>query len=108
MHIRTDDMVEVISGEDGGTRARVLKIDAQAQKLVVEGVNRVYKHMKRSQRNPKGGRLSMEMPIAISNVLIVCSACGKATKTGARFRDDGSKERFCKSCKAEMGQVSPA
>ncbi len=56
--------------------------------------------MRRSQKNPQGGRLSKEMPIAISNVLLVCTACGKPTRTGARFRADGTKERYCKKCKA--------
>ena len=108
MHIRVDDTVEVISGEDRGTRARVLKVDKRVSKVLVEGVNRVYKHMKRSQRNPQGGRLSKEMPVSISNVLLVCPSCGKAARTGARFRDDGSKERYCKQCNAEVGQIAPA
>ena len=108
MHIRVNDTVEVQAGDDRGTRARVLKVDRTAGKLVVEGVNRVYKHVKRSQRNPQGGRLSKEMPIQISNVLLVCPSCGKATRSGARFGNDGSKERFCKKCGSGMGQVAPA
>ncbi|HWL75009.1 MAG TPA: 50S ribosomal protein L24 [Burkholderiaceae bacterium] len=107
MHIRVDDTVEVIAGEDRGTRARVIKVDANAAKIIVEGVNRVYKHMRRSQKNPQGGRLSKEMPISISNVLLVCSSCGQPSRTGARFRDDGSKERYCKNCQAEVGQIAP-
>ena len=108
MHIRVDDTVEVIAGEDRGTRARVLKVDKRAAKVLVEGVNRVYKHMKRTQRNPQGGRLSKEMPVSISNVLLVCPSCGKPARTGARFRDDGAKERYCKQCNAEVGQLAPA
>ena len=108
MHIRINDTVEVQTGDDAGTRARVLKVDRAAGKVIVEGVNRVYKHVKRSQRNPQGGRLSKEMPIQISNVLLVCPACGKAARTGARFGKDGSKERFCKKCGSGMGQVAPA
>ena len=76
-------------------------------KLIVEGVNRVYKHVRRSQRNPQGGRLSKEMPIQISNVLWLCPACGKPSKTGARYADDGSKERYCKVCGKSGGSVSP-
>jgi large subunit ribosomal protein L24 len=108
MHIRANDTVEVLAGDDAGVRARVLMVDRQAGKVVIEGVNRVYKHVKRSQRNPQGGRLSKEMPIQLSNVLLVCPSCGKATRTGARFGDDGSKERFCKKCGSGMGQVAPA
>ena len=110
MHIRVDDTVEIIAGDERGTsdsptRAKVLRVDHKAGKVVVEGVNRVYKHVRRSQRNPQGGRLHMEMPIDVSNVLLVCESCGKATRTGARYLDDGSKERFCKKCGAGLGQI---
>jgi large subunit ribosomal protein L24 len=108
MHIRINDTVEVQTGDDAGTRARVLRVNRAEGKLVVEGVNRVYKHVKRSQRNPQGGRLSKEMPIQISNVLLVCPSCGKATRSGARFGADGSKERYCKKCGTGMGQIAPA
>ncbi len=107
MLIRTNDTVEVTTGDDRGTRAKVLRIDREAGKLVVEHVNRVYKHVRKSQRNPKGGRLSKEMPIQLSNVALVCEACNKATRLGARFLADGSKERYCKKCGAGNGQVSP-
>lgn len=108
MHIRVNDIVEVITGDDRGTRGKVLTVDRAAGKLVVEGVNRVYKHMRRSQRNPQGGRLSKEMPVQISNVLLVCTSCGRASRSGARRRDDGSKERYCKKCGAATGPLAPA
>lgn len=108
MHIRVNDTVEVITGDDNGLKAKVLKVDRAKGKLIVEGANRVYKHMRRSQRNPQGGRLSKEMPIQLSNVMLVCPKCGKATRTGARFLDDGSKERFCKTCNAGIGTIAPA
>jgi large subunit ribosomal protein L24 len=107
MWIRVDDTVEVTSGDDRGTRGKVLRVDRRAGKVVVEQINRVYKHVRRSQRNPQGGRLSMEMPISLSNVLLVCERCGAATRTGARYLDDGSKERYCKKCGAGNGQIAP-
>ncbi len=79
----------------------------EENKVVVEGANRVYRHIRRSQKNPQGGRLSMEMPISISNVLLVCTSCGQPTRTGARFRDDGTKERYCKKCNAALGVIAP-
>lgn len=108
MHIRVDDTVEVMTGDDRGTRAKVINVNRAAGKLTVEGVNRVYKHVRRSERNPQGGRLSMEMPIQLSNVRLVCQTCSAASRTGARYLDDGSKERFCKKCGAGVGQISPA
>ncbi len=107
MHIRVGDTVEVIAGNDSGSRGKVLKVDRAAGKLVVEGMNRVFKHMQRSQRNPQGGRLSKEMPIQISNVLLVCGSCSKASRTGARINADGSKERYCKKCSAGIGRIAP-
>ena len=107
MHIKSDDTVEVIAGNDRGVRAKVLKVDRAAGKLVVEGVNRVHKHMRKSQRNPQGGRLQKEMPIQVSNVMLVCPSCSKASRTGSRAASDGSKERYCKKCGAGIGRLSP-
>jgi large subunit ribosomal protein L24 len=107
MSIRTNDTVEVIAGDDRGTRGKVLRVDHRAGKVVVEHVNRVYKHVRRSQKNPQGGRLSIEMPVQMSNVLLICEKCSAATRTGVRLLDDGSKERFCKKCGAGNGQIAP-
>ncbi len=108
MYIRTGDNVQVIAGADRGTVSRVVQVDRENGKALVEGVARVYKHVRRSQKNPQGGRLSKEMPIDLSNVAYVCSSCNKPTRLGARFLDDGAKERFCKKCGASAGQISPA
>ena len=94
MHIRVDDIVKVRSGDDRDKQAKVLKVLGADRKVVLEGINRVYKHMRRSQKNPQGGRLSKEMPIAMASVMLVCPSCGKAARTGVRFRDDGGKVRL--------------
>jgi large subunit ribosomal protein L24 len=106
MHIRTDDIVEVIAGEDK-VRGKVLRVLRDEGRVLVEGVNRVYRHIKRSQKNPQGGRLSKEMPVSISNVMLVCTACNQAARTGARLRPDGTKERYCKKCDAGIGVIAP-
>jgi large subunit ribosomal protein L24 len=108
MHIKVHDTVEVITGDDRGSRGKVLAVNRAAGKLTVEGANRMYKHVRRTQKNPQGGRLSKEMPIPMSNVLLVCNACGVATRTTARYEIDGSKHRYCKKCGADNGQVAPA
>ena len=108
MLIHTGDLVEVKTGNARGTRAKVLSVQPDAGKVLVEGVNRVYRHMKRSQKNPQGGRLSREMPINVSNVLIVCGACSKSTRIGLRISADGSKARFCKKCGVDIGVIKPA
>ena len=107
MYIRVDDTVEVRVGEDKGVRGKVLVVNRQGGKLIVEGVNQVLKHVRRSQKNPQGGRLSKEMPIQVSNVMLVCEKCGAASRFGARYTDDGAKERYCKKCGAGNGLIAP-
>lgn len=108
MHIRKDDLVEVITGDDAekGRAHRVLRVLEDENKVVVEGVNRVYKHLKPNRRNSQGGRLSREMPVAASNVLLFCPTCRRGTRTGKRYGDDGHKERYCKACGTNLGALS--
>ena len=108
MHIRLNDMVEVIAGDDRGQRGKVLAVDPAAEKIIVEGVNRVYKHVRRSQRNPQGGRLSKEMPIPMSNVMLICPQSNKRTRVGYRYQADGTKERYAKRSGVSLGNISPA
>jgi large subunit ribosomal protein L24 len=107
MLIKVDDTVEVVAGDDAGVRGRVLAVHRESGTLIVEGVNRVYKHVRRSQKNPQGGRLSKEMPIQASNVMLVCPQTSKTTRVGVRYLADGSKERYAKRSGASMGQVAP-
>ena len=113
MSIRKDDIVEVITGDDastakGRTTARVLRVLPEKRKVVVEGINRVYRHLKPNRRNAQGGRLSKEMPIAVSNVLLYCANCQRGVRIGKRYSADGRKERFCKKCGAGLGFLSKA
>ena len=107
MFIKVNDMVEVIAGDDRGERGKVLAVDRTAGTLVVEGVNRVYKHVRRSQKNPQGGRLSKEMPIRASNVMALCPQSSKITRVGVRYLPDGSKERYAKKSGVSMGVIAP-
>jgi len=113
MHIKKDDIVEVITGDDAGSASdrvtgRVLRVLPSEGKVVVEGINRVYKHLKPNRRNAQGGRLSKEMPIDVSNVLLYCATCRRGVRMGRRYADDGHKERFCKKCGAALGALSKA
>ena len=110
MKIKRGDMVQVLIGDDAGDSPRkVLEIVAGGKKVVVEGVNRVFKHVRRGHpKSPQGGRLSREMPIDISNVLLYCNACGRGVRVGFKYKPDGSKSRHCKKCQADLGTVSPA
>ena len=108
MYFRIDDEVEVIAGSGKGARGKVLKIDRKKNKVVVEGVAQVWKHVRRSQKNPQGGRLQKEMPISASNVMLIDPATSQRTRVGVRFLDDGSKERYAKKSGNSLGVIAPA
>lgn len=86
-------------------KGKVLKIFAEKNKILVEGCNMVYKHMKKSRQNPRGGRLHKEMPVQMSNVMLLCPSCNKPARTGTKLKD-GVKYRVCKKCDAEIGTIS--
>jgi large subunit ribosomal protein L24 len=106
MHVRKGDTVVVTTGDDAGSSGRVLRVLADKNKVVVEGINRAYKHMKPSRRNPQGGRLSKEMAVSAANVLLWCPTCRRGVRTGRRYDASGAKERFCKKCSASLGALS--
>jgi large subunit ribosomal protein L24 len=111
MHVRKGDIVELTTGDDAGntqspTTGRVLRVLSEKNKVVVEGLNRVYKHLKPSRRNPQGGRLSKEMAVSVSNVLLYCSSCRRGVRIGRRYNAQGAKERFCKKCGNALGSLS--
>jgi large subunit ribosomal protein L24 len=114
MRVNKDDLVVILSGASRNKattidkRYRVLTVDKAKGKVTVEGVNIVQKAVRRSRRNPRGGMLSMEMPVAISNVQVVCEKCNRPTRVGARFAEDGAKFRVCKKCGADISQIGPA
>lgn len=107
MFIKKNDIVEVIVGDDKGKRGRVLTVYPRKGRLVVEGINRVYKHLRPNRQNMQGGRLSKEMPIDISNVLLICPQTNQPTRVGVRYLPDGSKERYSKKSGIGMGVVAP-
>jgi large subunit ribosomal protein L24 len=108
MNIRKDDTVQVLTGDDKGRTGRVLRVLTDKGKVVVEGINRVYKHMKPSRRNPQGGRLSKEMPVDVSNVALFCPNCRRGVRVARRINDDGSKDRACKKCGRSLGIIRKA
>jgi large subunit ribosomal protein L24 len=97
--VRRNDNVLVITGKDRGKRGRVLKVLPDTNRLVVEGVNMVKRHMKPNpNKNVQGGIVSREAALHASNVQIVCPECGKPTRVGRRILGDGRKVRICRKC----------
>jgi len=98
------DIVEVQVGNQASAerpakvRGKVLRVIPKDGKVVVEGVNRRYKHVKKSQKYPQGGRIQREVPINITNVMPVCPKCDKGVRVGYRTEEDGTKNRICRKC----------
>ena len=102
MKLVKNDVVEVISGDDAGKRERVLYVRPNENRVVVEHVNFVTRHVRRSRQNPYGARIQKEAPIAISNVLVVCSKCDRGVRVGFKLDDKGTKVRVCRRCGSDM------
>ena len=100
--IRKNDTVEVRVGEDAGKRGRVLRVFPGESRVVVEGVNMVSRHVRRSAQYPMGARVRREAPLALSNVLVVCPRCDRGVRVGYQG-SQGEKARVCKRC----GEIIP-
>jgi len=98
IHVKKEDMVMVIAGKEKGKTGKLLNVFADKGRATVENLNVVKRHTRPTQANPEGGIVEKEAPIAISNLMIICAACGKPARTGVRMLDDGTKARFCKKC----------
>ena len=97
--IKKNDKVMVTTGKDRGKVGKVLRVILSKNRIVVEKVNMAKRHTKGNpyQRTPSG-IVEKELPIDISNVMLMCMACTKATRVGYRFTEEGKKVRFCKKC----------
>lgn len=98
MRIKKDDTVEVIYGKDKGKRGKVLSVDRDNDRVIVEGINIVSRHMRPTQDMPEGGILENEGPIHISNVMLVCPRCDERSRFGVDVLENGEKVRVCKNC----------
>lgn len=95
MYLRRNDTVCVVSGSEKGAKGKVLRVLEDKGTVIVQGVNLRHKHLRRSQKNPQGGRIEKEMPIAISRVLLWDPKVEKPTRVGFRFEGD-KKVRYSK------------
>ncbi len=103
IQIRKNDRVKVIAGKDLNKTGRVLSVLRDKGRVVVEGVSFLKRHTRPNpQRQIKGGIVEREAPIHVSNVMIVCGACGKATRIGHNVLADGKKVRICRSCNSSL------
>ena len=107
LHVRRGDTVEVIAGASRGSRGRVLRTVPAKGRVVVEGINLVWKHLDPSREQPRGGRIQIEASIHASNVMLVCpnrecESHDRPVRTRAAAGKDGRKMRVCAKCGAEI------
>lgn len=98
--LRKGDSVQVLRGEEKGKRGEILRIDLERGRAIVQGVNFVKKHQRQTKQEVQGGIIELEAPIRLSNLMLVCSKCGKPSRLGVSRRD-GKRRRVCKRCGAE-------
>ena len=108
MHVKTGDEVLILAGKDKGRRGKIKRSLPSDGRVVVEGLNIVKRHMKPRGPGKPGGIIEMEAAIDVSNVMLICPSCGKASRTGKRFLEEvdhkgrQKKVRFCKACDATI------
>jgi len=101
--IRKDDKVMIVTGKDEGKIGKILKILKKSDRVLVEKVNLAKRHVKPNPyKREAGGIVEKEMPINVSNIMVVCQACNKPTRVGYKHDDANKKVRFCKKCNATL------
>jgi len=105
MRLKKGDRVRVITGKYANVEGKVLRRIPDRDMVVVEGVNLATKHVRPTQKSPQGGIIKQETPIYACKVMLVCPACGKATRVGRAFLDNGKKVRLCKQCGEVVDKV---
>lgn len=108
--IKKSDLVQVIAGREKGKTGKVLRVYGKTSRVLVEKVNVVKRHVRPSQQNPQGGIQEKELPLAYSNVLLMCPKCNRGVRVGVKMAESTSKRkatnagkiRFCKKCKGNL------
>ncbi len=96
-HVKKNDTVIVTVGKDKGKTGKVLRINQKTDRVIVEKVNIIKRHVRPSQKS-KGGIMERESPIAVSNVMVYCEKCSKPVRVGNKILEDGKRVRYCKKC----------
>jgi large subunit ribosomal protein L24 len=110
LHVRRGDTVQVVTGSQRGVRGRILRTLPAEGKVVVEGANMVWKHLRRSQQHPRGGRIQVEAPMAASNVRLLCpnrncASFDRPVRVRSVRKEDGKKVRVCARCGIEVPKL---
>lgn len=97
MKLKTNDKVEILAGKDRGKSGKIIQVFPKEKKVVVEGLNKIKKHIRSNKKGEKGQIIELSAPLQISNVIILCPKCSKKTRIGIKL-DGNKKIRICKKC----------
>ncbi|MBE0448378.1 MAG: 50S ribosomal protein L24 [Actinobacteria bacterium] len=105
MSIRKGDRVEVIAGKDKGKKGKVLLALPKEERVMVEGITMIKRHVRPTRKVPQGGIQEREAPIHVSNVQVICPSCGQPTRIGYRIAESGKKVRVCRKCEGDIDKA---
>jgi large subunit ribosomal protein L24 len=97
-NIKKNDTVVVLAGRDKGKTGKVLRVFPKEERAIVEGVNFVKKHVRKTRDDQQGGIIQKESLINLSNLALMCRGCNRPTRIGVKVLADGTKSRYCKKC----------
>ncbi len=100
--IKKDDKVKVLTGKDKGKIGKVLKIVKKTNRVIIENINVVKVNQRPTQANPQGGIVEKNMPIHVSNLMIMCNSCVKPTRISMKLLENGKRVRICKQCNQQI------
>ncbi|PJE63492.1 50S ribosomal protein L24 [Candidatus Roizmanbacteria bacterium CG10_big_fil_rev_8_21_14_0_10_45_7] len=98
MKLRKGDTVQVLIGKDKKKQGVIERTYANSNRILVKDINKVKKHMRKSESMPQGGIIEVNRPLSVGKVMLVCPSCKKATRVGIEVGKDGKKRRICKQC----------
>jgi large subunit ribosomal protein L24 len=111
MFVERGDKVLVISGDDKGKTGKVIRAVPTLNRIYIEGINLVWKHIRKSNKHPRGGRIRVEMPVSVSNIRVICQSCDKPTRVKYTYQQNPQitkqsrlKDKICVKCK---GIINP-
>ncbi len=105
LHLKKDDIVEVVAGKEKGKKGKILALDQDASSVRVEKLNMFKRHMKSDGKTRQSGIVEREGKIHISNVLLVCDKCGKGVRIKRKKLEDGKRVRICAKCGEVLDKV---
>lgn len=103
VHVRKGDTVLVTTGKDKGKKGKVISVNPDKGRVIIDGVNIIKRHTKPTQKMPQGGIMEKPAPVDSSNVMLFCTKCNSPTRISKKILEDGKKVRVCKECGEILG-----